>query len=737
MPPLWALGFRFSRRAAGGPARFRRNRLFFCAGVWLATAVAFASPQSASAAATAWVGDDHAAVRLIAAVEATGSGSTVDAGLEIRLMPGWHTYWRSPGDAGIPPSIEWAGSTNLDHAEIAWPAPVRLSLQGFETAGYAGHLVLPIAVTLARPGEPLKLNAAVSYAACSEICVPYSANLTLALPAGLASPGPQAPLIAEARARVPGSLEAAGLTLLSATVGSAPSGAVLDVRLRARDGPFRAPELFVEGLSKGSPGRPTVEIAELGHVARLSVPLRGADMASVVGRPLTLTVVDGAAAEFTALPVAGAASDDARPLLSILAIALLGGLILNAMPCVLPVLSLKLLAVASQAGVDRRRLRVGLLMTAGGVLASFAAIAAVLIALKASGAAIGWGIQFQWPWFVAGMAALTTLFAASLWGWLPIALPGAAYDAAVFRHARRPNAEAFLTGAFATLLATPCSAPFVGTAIGFALAEGPRQIAMIFAAMGLGFAAPYLAAAAAPRLVGLLPKPGPWLNKLRAVLGLALAGTAIWLLFVLAALSGRPVALMTGAALLAVLALLVLKSLRRTPRSMARIASLAAAAMVTASVLWPAFAGIDRSTPAEAAGRWRRFDPGELHRLVDQGKVVLVDVTGGVVFDLQAKPRSRARSRPGRRPAVRLERRGDARRLDAPRSRGDRLSAKFPPIWRAVRCGLRTAPSQWHAVAGTPDRRRGHGGVRSGGGFGGRRKMIRVRRRRQRRVRTR
>ena len=113
MLPLLALGFRLSQRAATGPARFRRNRLLFCVGVWLATAVAFAWPQGASAAATTWVGDDHAAARLIAAVEATGSGSTVDAGLEIRLMPGWHTYWRSPGDAGIPPSIEWAGSTNL------------------------------------------------------------------------------------------------------------------------------------------------------------------------------------------------------------------------------------------------------------------------------------------------------------------------------------------------------------------------------------------------------------------------------------------------------------------------------------------------------------------------------------------------------------------------------------------------------------------------------------------------
>ena len=152
----------------------------------------------------------HAAARLITATEATGSASAIEAGLEIRLAPGWHTYWRSPGDAGIPPSIDWAGSDNLAHAEIAWPAPQRWSLQGFETAGYENHVVLPIALTLAQPGRPVVLHAAVDYAACANICVPYSAKLELSLPAGAATPAPQAALIAAASARVPQSLGAAG-----------------------------------------------------------------------------------------------------------------------------------------------------------------------------------------------------------------------------------------------------------------------------------------------------------------------------------------------------------------------------------------------------------------------------------------------------------------------------------------------------------------------------------------------
>jgi suppressor for copper-sensitivity B len=601
-------------------------RLFGLSGPVLAGLLALMSPASGFAAATGWVGDDHAAARLIAAVGATGSAAAVEAGIEIRLAPGWHAYWRSPGDAGIPPSIDWAGSQNLARAEIDWPAPKRYSLQGFETAGYRDHVVLPVTATLGRPGRPLALHAAVDYAACAQICVPYSAKLDLNLPSGVAAQAPEAALIAAARARVPQSPAAAGLELVSANAGNAGRDPALVVRLRASGAAFQTPDLFVEGLTQGSPGRPEVELSQSGHMARLTVPIRDADVASVAGKRLALTLVDGArAAEFIATPLAGPAAGDAAGLAPILAIALLGGLILNAMPCVLPVLSLKLLSVASQAGADRRRVRIGLLMTALGVLASFALIAAALIGLRASGAAIGWGIQFQWPWFIAAMAALTTLFAASLWGWLPIGLPRFAYDAAASR-VRMPYMDAFLTGAFATLLATPCSAPFVGTAVGFALAQGPRQIAVVFAALGLGFAAPYLAVAAVPRLVRLLPRPGRWMNGLRTVLGLALAGTAVWLLFVLAALSGVRVALGTAAALTVVLGLLALRRRNRIPAVAARLASAATAVLVAAAVLWPAFAGVD-SSGGSAAGPWRRFDPAAIPGLVGAGKTVFVDVT--------------------------------------------------------------------------------------------------------------
>jgi suppressor for copper-sensitivity B len=593
----------------------------------LAAALILGGAHGARSAATRWIGDAHAAARLITATEATGSAATTEAGLEIRLAPGWHAYWRSPGDAGIPPSVDFSGSKNLAHAAIAWPAPTRYSLSGLETAGYEHDVVLPIALTPKRPRRALELRAAVDYAACADICVPFSARFDLVLPAGSAVPAPEAPLIAAARARVPKSLGAEALELRSARVEAAGHDAVLNIRLRATARPFRSPDIFVEGLPDGSPGKPEVALSDGGGSARLTVPLRGTTAASVAGKRLTLTFVDGArAAQFAAVPKLGAGAG-ATHILPILAIALLGGLILNVMPCVLPVVSLKLLAVASQAGADRRRARLGLVVTGLGVLTSFAALASALIGLKAAGATVGWGIQFQWPWFVAGMAALTTLFAASLWGWLPISLPRPVYDVAGSFRPRRPHAEAFATGVFATLLATPCSAPFVGTAVGFALAQGPRQIALVFAAMGLGLAAPFFLAAAAPPLMALLPRPGRWLGAMRALLGLALAGTAIWLLFVLAALSGSLVAFGAGAALAVVLLLLLLKSRPGVSPPAGRFVAAATAALVAGSVLWPAFAGLQSGRATVPAGRWQRFDPTAVHRLVASGKVVFVDVT--------------------------------------------------------------------------------------------------------------
>jgi suppressor for copper-sensitivity B len=588
------------------------------------------SPDPAYAAASDWVGDEHAAARLVAATEAAGNAVTVDGGLEIRLAPGWHTYWRTPGDAGIPTVIDWSGSDNLASAVIAWPAPTRLTLQGLENYVYLDRVLLPIALRPAEPGKPLRLRASVDYAACAEVCVPYHADLALDLPSGMAAPGPEAVAIATARSRVPGALDTAGLALVSVTVASSSAtSATMAVALRSVGTVLRTPDLFVEGLRRGSADPPIATVTEGGQLTTLTMRIAGVSASEISGAKLTFTVTDGSrrAAEFDAVPSVKLGGDVATPnLIWILAIALLGGLVLNLMPCVLPVLSLKLLGLTRLSGTGRIAARHSLVATAAGVLACFALLAGALIALKAAGAAVGWGIQFQQPWFLAVMAVMTTLFAASLWDWLAIGVPSG-IGVAASRQARHPIVDAFLTGVFATLLATPCSAPFVGTAVGFALSRGPMEIAAVFGALGLGLASPYLLLAAAPGTVRLLPRPGAWMIWLRRVLGLGLLGTAAWLVTVLAEEVSLWAAAMTGMLLAASLAALAARALVAPPPLWRRAAGSLAALGVATAVIVPTLAARP-PTPIHAADtHWKPFDPSALHQAVAAGSIVFVDVT--------------------------------------------------------------------------------------------------------------
>lgn len=605
-------------------------------GLLLLLAVAMPGGQ-AQAAASEWESNPHGSARLISAVEATGSSTQLDVGLQFRLTPGWHTYWRTPGDAGIPPTIDWRGSENLSGVVIAWPAPQRLPpASGLETLGYEDGVVLPIAVTLTHSGAALHLHAEVDYASCKEVCIPYHVSLDLLLPAGMARPGPEASLIATARVRVPEDLGAAPLKLLGPVVEPSKDDAVLSVRLTSAGAPFRSPDLFIEGAGDGSPARPDVTLSSAGDVATLRVPIRRVTADALSRKLLHLTFVDGTrSAELNSTPLAGSLpplADQDEPALTarvaIIGLALLGGLILNLMPCVLPVLSLKLLALIGHAGAERRRARLSLFATAMGIVVSFGVLAAALIVLKAAGAAIGWGIQFQQPWFLAVMALITTLFAASLWDWLPFGLPVGVAGAVTSVRGRGRFSDAFLLGAFATLLAASCSAPFVGTALGFALARGPLDIALVFGAMGIGMAAPFVVVGAVPGLVAWLPRSGPWMDWLRRVLGLALLGTAVWLLSVLALEAGSPVTLLTGAALAVLLGALASRQIFPFGHHAAGFAAIVFAVI---AVLAPALHGqaVPSATPARKgdAGLWHPFDEAAVRRLVADRKVVFVDVT--------------------------------------------------------------------------------------------------------------
>lgn len=530
----------------------------------------------------------QSSAQLISAVDAVGDLTAIPVALHIVLQPGWKTYWRSPGDAGYPPQIDVTGSTNVAKADVMWPVPHRFQLFGLQTFGYGEEVAFPMMVTPAHAGEAVALKAKIRYLVCEQICVPQESNLALDLSSGAAAPSDFAPLISKYSSLVPRGGARLGWSVDQVAI-DRQSQLIVDVKSTSEV--LNAPDVVVEGAADFYFGPPKVELSADRHQARLFVPVeRVGQGPEVTDSDLTLTVFDGARAmEMKARPVAIAAAPSIASwtaILPILAIALLGGLILNIMPCVLPVLLLKLTGVLNLSGRERAHLRGAFLSTATGIVVSFLVLAGGLIGVKSAGASIGWGIQFQQPAFLALMAIVCLLFAANIWGLFQIPMPAFVGRVAVASDASVGNehAKSFFTGVLATALATPCSAPFVGTAVGFALARGPAEIFGIFLALGLGLALPYLAVAAAPGLVAFLPRPGAWMRWLKGALGLSLVATAIWLMSIIGAQTGL----------------------------------------------------FNASAAASGDAHWVVFDEGVIASDVAEGKVVFVDVTADWCITCQA-----------------------------------------------------------------------------------------------------
>ena len=610
----------------------------------LAVTISLAAGTPTQAATSPWVGSQYVKARLLAAVGGTGDLATVPTAIELSLDDNWKTYWRSPGDAGLPPTLDWKGSSNLAASVLLYPTPQRLTLLGTQTFGYKHDVVFPVDVTLAKPGEPLDLKLKLDILVCANLCIPKTLDLVLAIPAGAASPDPEAQVIAKARAAVPTDARASGLAVQSVEEVSDKGAPALQVRATARE-PFQHLDVIAEIDPALALGDPHVGYSADKREATLLVPLSeklpvGAKLA---GRKVILTLFDGNRALETPTRTIGqgasAAQEDAGPsLLAMLGVALLGGLILNLMPCVLPVLSLKFISVVSQGGRAPGKIRAGFLATAAGIIVSFLVLAGGLIAVKAAGRTIGWGIQFQEPAFIAGMAVLVTLFACHLAGLFEVPLPRFVRDAASSRTGPDESlAGHFVTGAFATLLATPCSAPFLGTAVGFALAGETAQMLDIFLALGIGLALPYLVVAAVPQVAARMPKPGRWMLILKQAMAIPLGLTALWLLSILATQVGLGLAVGIGAMLVAIAAMLAWRE--RVPETRRGLVFPLVAFFALVTIALPDViaaqarkGGID----ANDTIAWHSFDRGQIRSLVSQGKTVFVDVTADWCLTCQA-----------------------------------------------------------------------------------------------------
>jgi len=496
---------------------------------------------------------------------AVAPGETFTIVLRQSIREHWHTYWRNPGDSGEPTELTWTSPEGARVGPLQWPTPEAIPFAMLVNYGYSGEVLFPIEVTApanARPGETLRFSADAYWLVCSDVCIPEEGQLQFSIP--IAAQGADdpvwAPRIAEAVAALPRERPGASATITTDGTLSAALPMLGEVRnprffpysrdvmrnaepQRPRVGESGLSFTLTPGVAENLGQAPlqgvvTYDVREGGGWARRGVEITaqpGAALAGVSDREATISP-DYALAELegAATPAVAAAPFTPLALFTALALAFVGGLILNIMPCVLPVLSVKALSFAGgvHAGEARRH---GLLYFAG-VMATFLALASVLIILREAGAAVGWGFQLQEPWVTSALALLFFVIGLNLLGVFDIG--GSLQNAGGALTSRGGDAGSFFTGALAVVAATPCTAPFMAGAIGAALTQPALITLSIFAALALGFALPLTLLHFAPRLQKLIPKPGPWMERARNVLAFPMFGAAVWLVWVLAAQAG-------------------------------------------------------------------------------------------------------------------------------------------------------------------------------------------------------
>ncbi len=598
------------------------------------------------------VSTPHSQATLVTDHDGWQAGQPLGVGLRLRLAPGWHTYWSNPGDAGEAPSVgvTASGGATGQAGGIVWPTPQRLPEGPLMSYGYTGDVLLPMQLTPAAgtAGQPMTLKARADWLTCSNVCVPDHAELTLSLPPATgAAPAasPQAPLFAAARALTPvpspftarisagGVFTLAGAGLSPDTVADAwlfprQTGAIDQVApqtARVQPGLVTIPLKPAAAFDAKRPFDAVLVLRDRhGQESRLSVQ----------AAPAGTGLADAVAGVGT--PVADAAGGAPIGLGEMLLFALLGGLVLNLMPCVFPVLAMKAMALARLSGMAAREQRLSAVFYTAGILVAFAALGGLTLGLRAAGASVLWGFQFQSLAVVAGTSWMLFLVGLNLIGAFEVGgrLMGAGQGLAT----RSGHAGDFGTGLLAVLVATPCSAPYMAVALTGAMAA-PAVIGMaVFLVMGLGLALPYLLFACIPRLAGLLPRPGVWMDVLKQAMAFPMFGAVAWLIWVASREGGSAgvLAVVVGIVLLGAAGWLFGLSQRlaaaaddrhgvRGPR-LAGV--LALALLLTTLALLP---GLSRLKPgaqaADTESGWERFSETRLADLRRGGRPVLVDMS--------------------------------------------------------------------------------------------------------------
>ncbi len=636
-----------------------------CAGMttWAVAALfSLAGPLQAAPIKT-----EHAEVELIAEKTAMTVGEKNIIGLSIKHAPHWHTYWKNPGDSGYPTKITWQLPVDYGVGDIEWPTPKRLATGPIVNFGYEGDVLLPVTIsvpTSAKAGDTVTLKGRAEWLVCKDVCIPEEGDVSINLPvASSGAPGADAARFTATRAAMPGNAGAWKATLYAAANPAreawldlvAPAGAAALTALDVFPVPEQVNDPAVQQVYKTALGyavklklvdgvklaeRMPIVLAAPGAVGSKGEP-SGETLAVVVTSAFSLpsdaVALSGGVAN--ALNAAADSSSNALTLWSALLLAFFGGMILNLMPCVFPVLSLKILSFAQHSGNSTdgaRAMRQHGVFYAVGVVLSFLALAAVLLALKSAGSAIGWGFQLQNPGVVWVLAVIFFLIGLNLMGAFEVGQ--LAPSSLLSMQAKHPGVDAFFSGVLAVIAASPCTAPFMGAALGFALTQSAFVALTVFAALGLGMALPYVLLAWFPKWLDKLPRPGHWMVIFKQALAFPMFLTVVWLMWVISLQAGSD-----GAAigLLGLVGLAFGAWLIGSMKPVARWTGLVAV-LVAAALASPGAAPVaSASSPAGSAQalQWQPWDPALITRLNAEGKPVFVDFTAAWCVSCQANKR--------------------------------------------------------------------------------------------------
>jgi thiol:disulfide interchange protein DsbD len=595
------------------------------------------------------------------APEGLAAGRPMWLGLKIEHQPHWHTYWKNPGDSGLPTTLNWTLPQGAVAGDIEWPTPSKLPIGPLLNYGYEGTLLLPVALSLPAgfADDTLEVKLHADWLVCKDVCIPEGGDFVLRVPAQAATSG-HAALFAAARAAFPPSLPGtqAGATVssdaLMLKVQGLPSawqgktlalfpettGVIQNavVPKAAWVGGEWTAQVPLDPQRSASPGTLPAVLVAPGVAAGVQVQVAvTGDWPTAVPTPAALPPVSGSVAL-----TPSAITPPATSLGLALLLALLGGALLNLMPCVFPVLSLKVLGFAGHADDRRQLLASGLAYTAG-VVISFVALAGLLLALRAGGEQLGWGFQLQSPAVVATLAALFTLIGLNLAGVFEFGsvLPGS-WAAARARH---PMTDSLLTGVLAVAVASPCTAPFMGASLGLAVTLPAVQALAVFAALGLGMALPFLAASAWPAVARLLPRPGVWMAHFRTLMAFPMFATVVWLVWVL----GQQAGIDGAAALLVLLLALAFAAWALGSPALGPLArrgfGAVALLLIAAALFWAAPAlrqEAAASSPVHTTSglQWQPWSPERVTQAQAEGRVVFVDFTAAWCVTCQFNKRT-------------------------------------------------------------------------------------------------